>query len=201
MNPDQTKTPANGSEPTATMTAVPVWLLILLLVMTYVAALAFDFYGAWFEPKVYGPYASLAEVELYQPVAGGPPGYARGKILYEQTCALCHNSDGAGKAGQSPPLAGSDWVNTEGVNRLIHIPLLGLTGPIEVSGKQYNFAAPMTPFSSLSDSDIAAVLTYIRTSFGNNASPVTPDQVAAVRSQIGNRTQVLTVQEALKLPE
>jgi mono/diheme cytochrome c family protein len=53
----------------------------------------------------------------------------------------------------------------------------------------------------LSDSDIAAVLTYIRTSFGNNASPVTPDQVAAVRSQIGNRTQVLTVQEALKLPE
>ena len=91
------------------------------------------------------------------------------------TCSACHGVKGEGTA-IAPPLAKSDWVNGP-AERLIDIQLHGLSGPITVSGKEYNFPAPMPAQAYQTDEQIAAVLTYIRNSFGNNASVVKPEQV------------------------
>jgi hypothetical protein len=79
------------------------------------------------------------------------------------------------------------------VSNLIRIQLRGLQGPITVSGKEYNFAAGMTQMAYQTDEQIAGVLTYVRNSFGNKASAVTPAQVAALRSEVGKPP--LTVQD------
>ena len=179
---------------------VALWLVLgLMFVLLFLGAWGFDMRGGWFEPKVYGPYASLADVERFHPPTAGeiPP---QGRKLFEANCALCHNVDGAGKPGQAPPLAGSEWVLTPGVNRLIRIPQVGLAGPIEVKGQQWNLnmAAMGAPYS---DDDLAAVLSYIRNSFGNKASMVTPEQVKKVRAELGGRSQPYTADELKSLPE
>ena len=90
----------------------------------------------------------------------------RGKATFA-ICSACHGLEGEGmyhlnKTG--PPLAGSEWV-TGPVANLIAIQFRGLSGPIEVNGETYNPVAPMAPLPLDNDS-IAAVLTYIRNSFG-----------------------------------
>lgn len=179
--------------------AVPVWLVILMVLLLYWGGLYFDQHGGWFSPQVYAPYASVAEVEKFQPPAsGGPP--PQGRRYYDLICALCHNPDGAGKPGQAPPLVGSEWVLAEGANRLIRIPIVGLNGPIEVKGQQMNLSMAAMG-ASLSDEDLAAVLTYIRQSWGNKASDVTPEQVKAVRADLANHPQAYMVEELKKLPD
>ena len=81
---------------------------------------------------------------------------------------------------------------------MIRIPLAGLAGPIQVAGQQWNLAMPAMG-AALSDDDLAAVLTYIRQSWGNQASAITPDQVKAVRAEVGNRTQPWSVEELNKI--
>jgi mono/diheme cytochrome c family protein len=101
-----------------------------------------------------------------------------GKTVYNSYCIACHQQDGSGVPGAFPPLRETEWVNGE-KDTLISIVLNGLQGPIEVNGEQYNNV--MTPHNFLSDDEVAAVLTYVRNSFGNNASEVTADEVAALR--------------------
>jgi mono/diheme cytochrome c family protein len=109
-------------------------------------------------------------------------------------CGACHGQNGeGGPAG--PPLAGSEWV-TGPVSNLIIIQLRGLKGPITVAGKEYNFPAGMTPMAYQTDEQIAGVLTYIRNSFGNKASAVKPEQVAALRGEVGKPQA--TVEELTK---
>lgn len=194
--------PQDTNEATAVSRhAVPMWLLVVTLLLLFVGMVWFDSRSGWFDARVYGPFASLAQVEAFQPRARGGVNLALGKQKFDLTCALCHGPDGAGKPGQAPPLAASDWVTAEGPNRIIHIVLYGLTGPIEVSGQRYTFSAGMTPFGSvLSDEDIAAILSYIRQAWGNKAPPVTPEQVQKVRAQVGNRTQPYTPEELLAMP-
>lgn len=98
-------------------------------------------------------------------------------------CSACHGPTGAGMPNIGPPLANSEWVNGP-VENLIGIQLRGLTGPITVAGKDYNFPAPMAAMGAgQPDENIAAVLTYIRNSFGNQASPVTAQMVAAYKAK------------------
>ena len=97
-------------------------------------------------------------------------------------CGACHGQSGEGAT--APPLAGSEWVNGPAEN-LIRIQMRGLQGPITVKGKEYNFPGGMVAMAYQSDEQIAAVLTYIRKSFGNNAPPVTPAEVAALRGEVG----------------
>ena len=98
------------------------------------------------------------------------------------TCSACHQATGAGLPGVFPPLAESEWVNGP-VENLIRIQLRGLAGPIKVKGADYNMAMP--PNATMSDDEIAAVLTYIRSNFGNKSSAVTAAQVKALRSEAG----------------
>ena len=98
------------------------------------------------------------------------------------------------------PLAGSEWVNTKGFERLTHIPLAGLNGPLTVEGKDWNLnMAPMG--AALSDADLANVLTYIRESWGNQAGPVTTDEVKSVRAALGGRPQPLNAEKLKALAE
>ncbi|MFK7922490.1 MAG: PVC-type heme-binding CxxCH protein [Bacteroidia bacterium] len=107
-----------------------------------------------------------------------------GKEIYSRDgyCQTCHQADGKGlSASQFPPLAGTKWV-LEDKERLIKIALNGLMGPIEVAGKTYPGQVPMTPYRGLlNDKEMAGVLTYVRNSFGNEASVVTEAEVAKVR--------------------
>jgi len=103
----------------------------------------------------------------------------REKKVYDSVCLACHMADGSGVPGMHPPLIDTDWV-TGDKERLIKITLEGLSGKIEVKGEVYNSLMP--PHSHLSDKQIADVLTYIRKSFGNNASEVTKEEVQNVRN-------------------
>ncbi len=113
-----------------------------------------------------------------------------GKAAY-LICGACHGQNGEG-GPIAPPLAGSEWV-TGPVSNLIKIQLRGLIGPISVAGKDYDMPGGMAPLAYQTDEQIAGVLTYIRNSFGNKASGVTPEQVAALRGEVG-KPQV-TVEE------
>jgi len=88
------------------------------------------------------------------------------------------------KLGQEPPLAGSEWV-TGPVDNLVRIQFRGLTGPIKVKGEEWNLVMPPNAATLQTDEKIAAVLTYVRNSWGNGASVVTTEDVAPYRKEIG----------------
>lgn len=130
-----------------------------------------------------------------QPAAKAPDG----KVLYEQRCVACHQPTGAGLPGAFPPLAGSEWV-TGKPDAMIRIVLHGLQGPISVKGANYN--AAMIPYgtgAAMNDADVAAVVSYVRSSFGNKAAPVTAPQVAAARAATAKRTTPWTAPELMAL--
>jgi len=84
-------------------------------------------------------------------------------------------------------------------DRLIKLTLQGLMGPIEVKGKKYAGQVPMTQFGGLLDDEkMAAVLTYVRNSFGNRASVITPAKVKEVRASIKGKTGFYSPEELLK---
>ena len=160
-------------------------------------------FGGGYQPLVYNENAyGLAQsatnaVEVVDP-------YVLGQRVYANTCARCHQADGLGLPGQYPPLAGSEWVLAAGSARMIRIVLDAVQGPIQVKGATYDNT--MTPWrETLNDQQIAAVITYVRgqKEWGNQASPVTPEQVAAIREKTKARAAAgpWTVPELLALPE
>ena len=201
MNDETKSCPAAfDAEPTATRATVPMWIVTLMLVLIFFGAVYFDHHSGWFDAQVYQPYASAEELDAYQPKSGAAAMLAQGKRTYDMVCGVCHGPDGLGKPNQAPPLAGSEWVNTKGFERLTHIPLAGLNGPLTVEGKDWNLnMAPMG--AALSDADLANVLTYIRESWGNQAGPVTTDEVKSVRAALGGRQQPLNAEKLKALAE
>ncbi|MEI6818781.1 MAG: cytochrome c [Verrucomicrobiota bacterium] len=111
-----------------------------------------------------------------------PAAMAIGKSQF-LVCAACHGQNGEGGA-IAPPLAGSEWVMGP-VSNLIRIQLRGLQGPISVKGTEYIMPGGMAALAYQTDEQIAGVLTYVRNSFGNKASAVKAEQVAALRSEVG----------------
>lgn len=190
--------PSAATEPQAGSANMPIWLIPVALLIFFFGGLYFDANGGWFNQQVYSPYRSIEELQLYQP-AGGDEDLAVGKRVYEQICALCHGVDGLGKPGQAPPFKGSEWVLTDSVGRLARIPLSGLSGPIKVNGETWNMSMPAMG-ASLPDDQLAAVLSYMRNSWGNKASKVTPDDVKAARAAAAAHTQPWTAEELLKVP-
>ncbi len=127
--------------------------------------------------------------------------YKLGHEVYhrEAHCATCHQPDGKGlPAAQFPPVAGTKW-STQNEDRLIKLTLNGLYGPIEVLGKKYPGQVPMTQFGGiLNDKEVAAVLTYVRNSFGNKASVITPKKVADIRAATRGKQGFYSPDELLK---
>jgi mono/diheme cytochrome c family protein len=150
-----------------------------------------------------------AESEIKERNVAAPPhlakefakSYIQGSEIYsrEGHCITCHQGNGKGLPGSGfPPLAETKWV-TGHPDRLIKLTLKGLMGPIEVMGVKYPGQVPMTPFEHmLKDDEISAVLTYVRNSFGNKASPVTIDQVAKIRNNYKDKLGLYSPEELLK---
>ena len=116
-----------------------------------------------------------------------PEGQVSGSALYSQQCASCHGTSGEGLARAFPPLAQSQWV-TGDKQRLIRVLLHGLAGKVEVAGQRYNGVMPAFG-ARLSDEEVAAVLSYVRSSWGNEASAVSEEEVEEVREQYEGRRQ------------
>lgn len=108
-----------------------------------------------------------------------------GEAIFANRCAACHQANGMGLAGTFPPLGGSSWVVGD-ARRPVSIVLLGMQGPIEVSGKRYSSVMPAFG-AQLDDAQVAAVLSYVRSSFGNDAPEVKPEVVEAQRAALGER--------------
>ena len=138
------------------------------------------------------------------PTAAGinPEVLAKGKAIYMRDgyCNTCHQKDGKGlEAAGFPPLSGSKWV-TGNEDRLIKLVMKGIYGPIEVNGMQYPGQVPMTQYGGmLNDNEMAAVLTYVRNTFGNKAPAITAEKVKEVRAVIKDKSGFYTPEELLKL--
>lgn len=201
-NPNPATDPLGRREPISR--PVPVWLVVCVFLLVFWGLIYFDQHSGWCSSVVYVPYRSYEEVAAYNPHLEGPD-IAHGREIFNNICSLCHGSDGTGKPGQAPPLAGSEWVNATGVNRLVRIPILGLREPIEVHGIHYDFPNGMTAVAptteQMPNKDLGDVLSYIRQAWGNKAPEVTAQQVAAVRVELGNRSAQATVKELKELPE
>lgn len=103
-----------------------------------------------------------------------------GKTLYDNNCLTCHQADGSGVPGMNPPLSNVDWV-TGNKERLIRVVINGLTTPLEIDGETYH--NPMPSHKHLTDKEVADVLSYIRSSFGNKATAVTAEEVKKIRAK------------------
>lgn len=148
-----------------------------------------------FDPLVVNEHAKREK-----PGATGPVALTRaqlGKKIFVTNCATCHQPTGTGVPGQYPPLAGSEWV-TGSEERMIRIVLHGLNGPITVSGQEYtNVMAPLG--AVLKDEQIANVLSYVRSEWGNTAPEVQPETVAKVRAETAAHAGYWTAPELLKV--
>jgi mono/diheme cytochrome c family protein len=173
------------------------------------------------EPKSLAGLEKLETPELKKKLAlldqllvwKGKPGYAAaevkpltekekqqfeaGKTLYVSICGACHQPHGLGLEGLAPPLAESEWV-TGSEQRLIRIVLHGLRGPLNVKGKRWELEMP--PLNILDDSQVSALLTYIRREWGHTASPVSEETVAKIRASTAQRQEAWTEADLLKVP-
>ncbi|MGF1634959.1 MAG: c-type cytochrome [Phycisphaerae bacterium] len=180
--------PRDGYEP------VPIVWVLLIIGLVMWGGWYLGQYTADFQPRAYdGPTALQQGGGLPQDIdpAGPIDPMLLGRRVYNN-CIGCHQADGLGSYPQFPPLAGSDYVNGDEAV-LARILLQGLVGPIQVQGRTYN--GNMPGWRQKSDAELAAVMTFIRQSWGNDAAPVTPESVAAIREETRSRRQSWTAAE------
>ena len=190
-------------EPAAGSAGVPIWLILLLGLLVYWGMIYLNAHGGWFNPEVFEPFQSYAEVSLSQPYDPERSYYALGEATFNKSCALCHQTTGLGKEGQFPPLAGSDWLLAPGPNRIGRIVLSGLIGPIrvEAAGGPVSLNASMAALGgTYNDEEVGAALTYARQQWGNKGSKITPEQIKAIRAAIAGHPGQFTPDELLKIP-
>jgi cbb3-type cytochrome c oxidase subunit III len=125
---------------------------------------------------------SAPAVSEDQVAAAREPEALSGAQLFAAKCSTCHQSAGQG-TDVYPPLAGNPVVAAADPTTMIGVIVNGRTGPITVNGKTFNSQMP-TWKGQLTDASIAAVATYIRSAWGNNAAPVTEEEVAAIGSPV-----------------
>ncbi|HKE95611.1 MAG TPA: copper-containing nitrite reductase [Povalibacter sp.] len=139
-----------------------------------------DLFSAPVVPAVYTPEARTdRELTVITAAADSATAAQSGAHIYATICATCHQQDGRGLPGLFPPLAQSDFLMAD-KDRSVQVLLHGLTGKIVVNGKPFDGVMPQL---RLSDAQIAAVLSHVRSRFGNDADPVTLADVERVRSQ------------------
>ncbi len=187
--------PRDGYEP------IPLWLVSSFMALVFWAGAYLAFYSGGFQSNVFDPSQVAWAGGGAAQVKGPPDPMVIGKRLYTANCVACHQSTGLGVAGQFPPLVGSEWVvggDWHGDNHLVKILLHGLQGPIQVMGNTYNGAMP--PWKQLKDEQIAAILTYIRNEWGNNAPPISAEQIAKVREETATQTEPYTQAQLKAIP-
>ena len=171
-------------EPSELFTPIPVPYLIFVAVLTIVGFVYMVRYSG--DEGINGDMRTTSALAPVAPVAAGGAGVAAGEQIYASLCAACHQANGQGLPGVFPPLAGSEWVKAA-PEVSIKILLLGLNGSVTVNGQPYN--GQMPGFKQLSDAEIAAVLTHVRTSWNNGGAAVTADAVKEVRAALKDRAE------------
>jgi mono/diheme cytochrome c family protein len=116
--------------------------------------------------------------------ASNPPVQMAGKehpgmAVFKQYCLVCHQADGSGVPGMYPPLGPGSWVGKD-PKELVPILLTGLSVKVEVNGESYKTAMPAQ--TQLTDQEIADVLSYVRSNFGNSFTAVDVELVKKIRS-------------------
>jgi len=176
---------------------IPQWLIAVMgFGIFWAGAYLFSYSGGFaadvfdYQPK-YGVQAAAA--------AGPPDPKVLGKKLFSANCVTCHQANGQGQPGQFPPLAGSEFVLGDASNRLIAIVLKGLQGPVQVKGQAFNNA--MQPWEGqYTDQQLAAILSYVRSDWGNNAPEIPPEAVKAMRDELKSRKDQWTLAELMQIP-
>jgi len=135
--------------------------------------------------------AGIQNSESADTQSSRPSAFTKGKKLYNTpgACVTCHQANGQGlETAHFPPLANSEWA-TGSEEILTRIVLHGVQGPLKVGDKEYG-VVPMVPtiWKAWPDEDIAAVITYIRNEWGNEAPEVTAETVKRIREKEGDRT-------------
>ena len=184
--------PRDGYEP------VPLWLILLFGVLLFWGGWYLAEYSGGFRADVLDPRPEARFAGRVVAAAPQDP-VALGKKLFTANCVSCHQQNGRGVPGQYPPLAGSEWV-TGPPARLKRILLHGLAGEVVVEGETYNGNMPAFG-ARLSDERLAAVLTFIRQEWGNEAGPVPAESVAATRAATQARGQPWSAAELLAVAE
>jgi len=128
-----------------------------------------------FGPADLGDRRTLADL---RPALSRPGQGADGQQVYNGNCVACHQASGKGLPGVFPPLDGSEWVNGD-ERVLANILLHGITGEINVLGQTYKGAMP--PFPQLSDAELAAVLSHVRSAWSNKAAPLKTELIEKER--------------------
>ncbi len=124
------------------------------------------------------PLQHKAEMQLAQADTSS----GSGEALYTANCGACHQANGEGLKGAFPPLAQSDYIEGK-PQALLEATIKGLSGPIVVNGETYNNVMPAVAY--LSNEDLAAILTYVQSSWGNSGAGFTAQQVAVYRESVG----------------
>ena len=176
---------------------IPGWLIAVIgFGIFWAGAYLFSYSGGFaadvfdYQPK-YGVQAAAA--------AGPPDPKVLGKKLFSANCVTCHQANGQGQPGQFPPLAGSEFVLGDASNRLIAIVLKGLQGPVQVKGQAFNNA--MQPWEGqYTDQQLAAILSYVRSDWGNNGPEIPPEAVKAMRDELKSRKDQWTLAELMQIP-
>jgi len=145
-------------------------------------AVAFVGWGFWYYFQNVG--YPVAAGDRRTPIVFDASARADGAVVYAGNCVACHQANGQGLAGVFPPLVASRWV-LEKDERLIAILLHGINGAIEVRGQTYQGVMPAFP--QLSNAELAAVLTYLRSSWGNDAPAIEAAAIAAGRDAYADR--------------
>lgn len=179
--------PKEGFEP------LNLWMVVMIAALLFFAGSYLTRYSGGFKADHFDESHINDPSELPNLVAAPPdPAQAQkalGAKVFRENCAICHNDAGEGKPGIAPQLAASDWISTNGIARVVRLILDGGSGPITVSGIEFNVpAAAMVGFRpTLNDEQIAAVMTYLRASWGNSGDPVKAAEVAAIRAATADR--------------
>ena len=154
-----------------------------LLIVMMVIGVA---WGSWYLTRTSTDVSPLLGDARTTAAFSAAPATARvdGAQVYAGKCAACHQATGAGLTGIFPPLAASPWV-IGSEQRIVQILLHGIQGPLDGLGTTYN--GVMRSWKMLCDEELAAVATYVRGAFGNRASAITADLVAAERAATASR--------------
>lgn len=162
---------------------VPFWMIGAFTALVGWGGWYLGRYDAGFETEVADMHVAARAA-----TAGGTAEVAGpdGAQVFASRCAACHQPAGTGLPGLAPPLAGSPWVLGDDAT-MLKIVLSGLQGPIELAGQRWDGAMPAWG-TSLTDAEIAAVVTHVRRSWGNDASPVDAARVAEVRANHARST-------------
>ncbi len=144
--------------------------------------------------SAYGDQRTVADLRPAVVLAGAAP-VVDGKQLFGGKCAACHQATGLGVAGVFPPLSGAEWVLGD-EKILSNILLHGINGEMIVKGNKYNGAMPA--WNTLSDNELAAVLTYIRSDWGNAAPPIKAETIKSQRELTKARTEPYAGGAAIK---